>query len=233
MTAPKPKAVAYFRTSSATNVGDDKDSLRRQREAVRSYAKSAGLVIDQEFYDAAVSGSDPIDTRPGFCELLKHVRDDGISVVLVEDATRFARDLAVQITGHQLLRSLDVELIPANSPEFFRDESPTAKMVRDILGAVAEFERATTVRKLKGARDRASEAAGRRIEGCRKDAATGEYQPKVSDKARELAKRLRRKNPHTGERRSYRQIAAMLAEKGFTRSDGSPYGAQSVKNMVM
>ncbi len=25
-------AVAYFRTSSATNVGDDKDSLKRQRE---------------------------------------------------------------------------------------------------------------------------------------------------------------------------------------------------------
>ena len=37
------KAVAYFRTSSATNVGPDKDSLKRQRAAVlTSFAKSAG-----------------------------------------------------------------------------------------------------------------------------------------------------------------------------------------------
>jgi|SoiMetStandDraft_2_1073263.scaffolds.fasta_scaffold339425_1 hypothetical protein len=31
-------AVAYYRTSSAGNVGADKDSEKRQREAVQSYA---------------------------------------------------------------------------------------------------------------------------------------------------------------------------------------------------
>ena len=35
-------AVAYYRTSSAANVGDDKDSLRRQQEAVMSYADKQG-----------------------------------------------------------------------------------------------------------------------------------------------------------------------------------------------
>jgi DNA invertase Pin-like site-specific DNA recombinase len=59
------KAVAYFRTSSTTNVGADKDSEKRQREAVMSYARSSGHEVVGEFYDAAVSGADPVDARPG------------------------------------------------------------------------------------------------------------------------------------------------------------------------
>jgi len=59
-------AVAYFRTSSATNVGDDKDSLSRQRDAVFKYAKNHKLTIVREYYDPAVSGADPIQDRPGF-----------------------------------------------------------------------------------------------------------------------------------------------------------------------
>jgi hypothetical protein len=34
--------VAYYRTSSAPNVGADKDSLKRQGDAVRAYAPSTG-----------------------------------------------------------------------------------------------------------------------------------------------------------------------------------------------
>jgi hypothetical protein len=54
------QAVAYLRTSSAANVGADKDSERRQREAIQSFAKRAGYEIVDEFYDAAVSGADAI-----------------------------------------------------------------------------------------------------------------------------------------------------------------------------
>ena len=37
------KAVAYFRTSSMTNVGEDKDTLKRQREAVVGVRQAGGL----------------------------------------------------------------------------------------------------------------------------------------------------------------------------------------------
>ena len=60
-------AVAYLRTSSATNVGADKDSDKRQRAAIEAFAKRAGFTIVEEYYDAAVSGADPVDQRPGFC----------------------------------------------------------------------------------------------------------------------------------------------------------------------
>ena len=48
-------AVAYLRTSSAANVGADKDSERRQREAVEGFARRAGYEIVGEFHDAAVA----------------------------------------------------------------------------------------------------------------------------------------------------------------------------------
>lgn len=50
-------SLAYYRTSSAANVGDDKGSLARQREAVQEYAAAKGLEIASEHYDAAVSGA--------------------------------------------------------------------------------------------------------------------------------------------------------------------------------
>jgi len=53
-------AVAYLRTSSATNVGADKDSDKRQRAAIEAFAKRAGFTIIAEYYDKAVSGADRI-----------------------------------------------------------------------------------------------------------------------------------------------------------------------------
>ena len=58
------EAVAYIRTSSAANVGADKDSDKRQRAAIEGYAKRAGFALVEEFNDAAVSGADPINTNP-------------------------------------------------------------------------------------------------------------------------------------------------------------------------
>ena len=66
-------AVAYLRTSSAANVGADKDSDKRQRAAIEAFAKQAGFTIVGEYYDAAVSGADPVDQRPGFAEMLQQL----------------------------------------------------------------------------------------------------------------------------------------------------------------
>jgi DNA invertase Pin-like site-specific DNA recombinase len=218
----KPRALAYYRTSSATNVGADKDSLKRQREAVRNYARRNRIEIVEEYYDAAVSGADPIDRRPGFADMLTFIRDDGISTVLVEDPTRFARDLAVQLTGHALLKEMGVDLVPVNAPDFFTDETPTAVLVQQILGAIAQFEKAQLVRKLRVARERKRRETGR-CEG-----------PKPPPEAAvALARRLRRKSPKTGQRRSLRRIAALLAEAGHLAPSGNPYGAESVKRMVV
>jgi DNA invertase Pin-like site-specific DNA recombinase len=67
------KAVAYFRTSSSTNVGADKDSEKRQRAAVTQFAKANGYDLVDSYYDAAVSGADPIDERKGFAAMLERI----------------------------------------------------------------------------------------------------------------------------------------------------------------
>jgi DNA invertase Pin-like site-specific DNA recombinase len=216
-------AVAYFRTSSATNVNGD--SEERQRVAVRKYAKTHRLNLASEFYDAAVSGADPIDTRPGFSAMLDYISKSGASTILIETSSRFARDLAVQITGHEQLKTLGIELIPVDAPDHFTDDTPTATMVRQILGAVAEFDKSATVLKLKVARDRKSAALGRRCEG-RKG-----YSVTHPEMVRE-AKRLYRKNPRTGKRRSLRKIAAELVKLGYSREGGLPFNAVTVKNIV-
>ena len=49
--------VAYYRTSSQSNVGGDKDSLKRQQNSVITYTKSNGMKVIKDFYDKGVSGS--------------------------------------------------------------------------------------------------------------------------------------------------------------------------------
>jgi DNA invertase Pin-like site-specific DNA recombinase len=80
-------AVAYRRTSSAANVRRDceasqreRDSDTRQREAIQRYAVAAGLEIVAEFYDAAVSGADPIDQREGFTSLLAWAQENDMRI---------------------------------------------------------------------------------------------------------------------------------------------------------
>jgi predicted site-specific integrase-resolvase len=83
----------YLRTSSAANVGQDKDSEQRQRAAITGFAKPNGYDIAAEFYDAAVSGADPVTERPGFIAMLERIAGNGVRVILVESPDRFARDL--------------------------------------------------------------------------------------------------------------------------------------------
>lgn len=82
--------------------------------------------------------------------MLDRIASNGVRTILIESPDRFARDLAVQLAGHDYLRNLGVSLIPASAPDFFTEETPTAVLVRQVLGAIAQFEKASLVAKLKG-----------------------------------------------------------------------------------
>jgi DNA invertase Pin-like site-specific DNA recombinase len=79
-----------LRTSSAANVGSDKDSDKRQRQAIEAFAKRVGFELVGEFNDAAVSGADHLDARPGFAAMLAYIPSNGARIILVETASRFA-----------------------------------------------------------------------------------------------------------------------------------------------
>ncbi len=130
------KAFAYLRTSSAANIGEDKDSGRRQLHAIQAFAKRAGIELVGTFHDEAVKGSDPIDTRPGFAAMLEALEANGTKTIIVETANRFARDLMVQEVGFAMLKSRGIDLIAADSPTSFLDDTPTARLIRQVLGAI-------------------------------------------------------------------------------------------------
>jgi DNA invertase Pin-like site-specific DNA recombinase len=220
-------AVAYLRTSSAANVGEDKDSHTRQLAAIRAYAKHTGVtVLHPPFYDAAVSGADPVDARPGFAALLAYLgAHSDCRTILVESANRFARDLIVQETGYKVLQKLGINLIAVDSPGMFLDDTPTAKLIRQILGAVAEFDKAVTVMRLRSGREKKRVLTGRPVGG---NVAMADRSPATVA----LAKKLYRRNPNTGERRSIPKIATELAKGGHLNSAGNPYGVTQVRRML-
>ncbi len=224
------EAVAYYRTSSAANVGEDKDSLNRQKAAVAAFAKGHKLAIVDEFYDPAVSGEDPIEARPGFADLLARIEENGARTVLVEDASRFARSVLAQELGVLVMKARGVRVLTASGDDLTETDDPTRVMVRQVGAAFAQYEKARLVQKLQAARDRRRAATGR-CEGRK---------PVPAETIAE-ARKLARKSRKTGKRPSLRTIAAGLAKRGHTVlvdrdgqrvSSGKPYGAESVKRML-
>jgi DNA invertase Pin-like site-specific DNA recombinase len=213
------KALAYLRTSSAANT--DGDSAERQRVAIRAYAERAGIEVIQEFYDVVVSGADHIQDRAGFAAMLDRIEGNGVRLVLVEDPSRFARSVLAQEAGLAVVQRLGVRVVTVSGEDLTETDDPGRIAMRQMAGVFAEFEKNRLVHKLRGARDRASKAAGRRVEG-RKATLVGE--------ALALARRLRRKNPRTGERCSLRDIAVALAEAGHVNPEtGRLYSAEAIR----
>jgi DNA invertase Pin-like site-specific DNA recombinase len=217
--------VAYYRTSSAANVGGDKDSAKRQRLAIERYAKAAGLEVVAGFADEAVSGADPVETRPGFAAMLARIEDDGVRVVLVEDASRFARSVLAQELGVLIMAGRGVRVVTAGGEDLTATDDPAKVMMRQVAGAFAEYEKARLVHKLRGARDRRSAALGRRVEGRRGYAET---RPELVREARRLARR----NPKSGQTRTLREIAGALAAAGHVTASGRPFSASQVQRLL-
>jgi DNA invertase Pin-like site-specific DNA recombinase len=107
-------------------------------------------VLIGTYHGEAVKGSDPIDARPNFAAMLEALEANGTKTIIVETTNRFARDLMVQEVGFAMLRARGIELIAADSPSSFLDDTPTARLIRQVLGAVSEFEKAMLVAKLRG-----------------------------------------------------------------------------------
>lgn len=217
------KAIAYIRTSSAANVGSDKDSEQRQRAAITAFAKRGGFDLVDEFNDAAVSGADPIETRPGFAALLDRIEGNGVRTVLIEDASRFARDIQTHVLGIALLRARSVRLLASNGDELTDNTDEMTEGMLTIAAVFAQIEKKRLVRKLKVARERKRATTGK----CEGRKSHAERNPEMVAEA----KRLHRKLPKGGQP-SLRQVSAQLAERGYVSSTGKPLSASAVRSML-
>jgi DNA invertase Pin-like site-specific DNA recombinase len=107
---------------------------------------------------------DPIESRPGFSALLDRIEANGVRTVVVEDASRFARQLIIQEAGIIALTERGVRVLTASGDDLTATEDPFKVAMRQIAGVFAQLEKARLVGKLKAARDR-KRATGMKVEG--------------------------------------------------------------------
>jgi DNA invertase Pin-like site-specific DNA recombinase len=213
----KTAAFGYLRTSSAANV--DGDSHHRQLAKIHQYAITNGIEVAAEFYDPAVSGADLVESRPGFAAMLVKIVTSGIRLVIVEDATRFAREMLAQESGIATLQKLGVVLVTASGENLTDTTDPHRVAMRQMQGVFSQLEKARLVAKLKHARDAKSAAIGRRCEGRRS----------FADRDAVLIE-LRTAHPKAKQA----ELSQMLAERGFFTtsikgaSGGKPLSVQAI-----
>jgi DNA invertase Pin-like site-specific DNA recombinase len=205
------KAYGYLRVSGKGQL--DGDGFPRQKAAIKGHAEAHGIKVVKWFEERAVPGATELANRPALQELLIALHSDGVTLVLIEKLDRLARDLMVQETIVADMRKNGFELISTAEPDLCSDD-PSRKLVRQVFGAISEYEKAMIVIKLKAARQRMRLRDGR-CEG-RKPYGDRDGEPEVVDRMRKLAK----------QGRNYAQIADQLnRDEVPTRANGKWFPA--------
>jgi len=183
------KAYGYLRVSSKGQINGD--GLIRQEKAICDYAASNDLEIVNYYRDEGVSGT--LENRPALAEMVVDLEQNGhgIKTVIVERLDRVARDLMIQESIIQDFSENGVSLISAVEGADLLDNDPTRKLVRQVLGAIAEYEKSMLVQKLRVARQRKKAKTGEKVEGRKS------YKEAAPDTVA-FIKKLRRK-PRGGE----------------------------------
>jgi DNA invertase Pin-like site-specific DNA recombinase len=197
------------------------DGFPRQRLAIQLCARRHGFELVDEFRDEGVSGTRELDDRPGLAAVLDRIENNGVKAVIVERADRLARDLMIGEVILDKFRRAGARVLTADGVDLTNDTNPTATMIRQILGSVAQFDKAMTVLKLRAARERLRRK-GRRVEGRKP------YGFRPDEQA--LLERMRtlRRKPVKAARLSYAAIAARLNGEGHTTRYGRPWTRDGV-----
>ncbi len=152
------KAHAYLRVSGKAQV--DGDGFARQRVAIESHAVASGIAIVEWFEEKGVTGTAEWEDRPAWVEMLDRIVNNGVRAIIIERLDRLARDLMVQEHIIADLKKRGITLISVYEPDLGSTD-PTRVMMRQIMGAVAQYDKAMIVLKLRGARQRAKTKNGR------------------------------------------------------------------------
>lgn len=214
------KAFGYLRVSGKGQI--DGDGFDRQKDAIERYAAGNGFEIIGWYRDEGVSGT--LADRPALAEMMVSLEQNGhgAKTVLVERVDRLARDLMIQETLLDDFNRKGFSIISATDGDLLEDD-PTRRLVRQVLGAIAEYDKTMTVLKLRAARERERKRSGK----CEGRKSYGEAMPEVLAEI----KRLNRK-PRGGKRMKAPKIAETLNAAGFRTMTGKEFNGQIVRNII-
>ena len=219
-------AVAYFRVSTEEQACSGA-GLGAQAAACEAAAERLGLVLRATHCDAGISGSAPVDRRPGLIAALKDLGAG--DVLLVAKRDRLGRDVILVAMIERLAERRKAKIISA-AGEGTEQDDPSGQLMRRIVDAFSEYERALirsrTKAALKAKRAR-GERAGSVPFGFDADAG-GRLQPVTEEQsALSLMLQLR------GDGLSYRGIAAELEKRGIAPKRGSRCHPSSVRSILL
>ena len=214
------KAYGYLRVSSKGQL--EGDGFPRQEEVIRAYAKKHGIKIVKIFKDG-ISGTK--EDRPALADLMFDLEENGhgVKTVIIEMVNRLARDLMVQEIIIRDFQKNGFDLISATEGDNLLDGDPTRDLVRQVLGAISQYEKRMLVLKLKAARDRQRRKTGK----CEGRKSWKEKSPEVLIEV----KKLRRKKKGVDRRMPFTKIAEILNEKGCRNSVGAPFTGKGVSSL--
>lgn len=161
LTTVKTKALSYLRVSGKGQI--DGDGFPRQRATIAQYAKRHQIEVEREFVEKGVSGTKDAFDREALTDLFVALKGNGVRLVLVERADRLARDLMISEILLGEFRKIGVKVVSAEcgTELTVEDNDPTKKLIRQVLGAISEWEKSVIVQKLRAARMRIRKSEGR------------------------------------------------------------------------
>ncbi len=156
---PDPtQAVAYIRCSTSRQ--DLSPEL--QRAAIEQWADREGVTVVAWHEDLAVSGGTEIDKRPGLLAAIESLQTESASILVVAKRDRLARDVLTNAMVERLCERAGAVLASADGTG--NGDSPEAQLMRNMVAAFAQYERALIRSRTKAALA-VKKARGERVGG--------------------------------------------------------------------
>ena len=131
-------SVNYVRVSSVRQV-EEGHGLDSQDTRCLEYSNRKRYVYEKTFYDKAVSGG--LSDRDGFWDMITYLKKHGRHkkyVVIIDDISRFARDIQVHWQLRNTLKSIGGRL---ESPSIQFGEDSDSILIENLLASVSQHQR--------------------------------------------------------------------------------------------
>jgi len=149
--------IAYLRVSSNSQVNGD--GFPRQRETIQNWVDAGDHQLMATYQEEGITGT--IASRPVLTMLMEQWCQSNVAMV-IERPDRLARDLIVSEVLIQELAAAGIEVWTAEGNECLTgNDDPTRVLVRQIMGAISQYEKTSIVQKLRRARERKRARDGR------------------------------------------------------------------------
>src|ERR1017187_8297476 len=135
----RTSAFAYLRVSGSSQL--DGDGFPRQLATDRKYVAAHEMRLAEVFEEKALTGKTEWERRPAWTTMLQKITANGVRTIVIGKLDRLARGLMVQEHIVADLRKRGITLISAMEPYLCIDD-PTRKLMRQIMGAISEYDRA-------------------------------------------------------------------------------------------